>query len=254
MTDTVYMRGPFWIDPGDHVTPFPPVELALEKPDGLLAFGGDLSPQRLLMAYRNGIFPWYSEGQPILWWSPDPRSVLFPEGLKISRSLRRRLKKQEYGVTLDRAFPEVIWNCARPRRHDEGTWITPEMRDAYCRLHETGVAHSAECWADEQLVGGLYGVALGRCFFGESMFSHRTDASKVAFVHLVRQLERWEFALIDCQVHSQFLESLGAELVARTEFVALVEQWCEAPGPEAPWRLDREVCEHPEWKPSSAAS
>lgn len=237
------MRGlaPFWLDPHDLSAPFPPVELALDEPDGLLAIGGDLSVERLQMAYRHGIFPWFSEDQPILWWSPNPRMVLFPERLKVSRSLGKSLRRRPFRVTLDQAFTRVVEACSGPRRGESGTWITAEMKQAYARLHQAGLAHSVECWEDgelgEQLVGGLYGVAMGRVFFGESMFSRRTDASKIGFVYLVRQLQRWGYALIDCQVYTEHLESLGAELIPREAFSALLDEWCEVAGRDTPWEL-----------------
>lgn len=226
-----------WIDPGRFL-PFPPVEQALRDPDGLLAFGGDLSPRRLLMAYRAGVFPWYNQGQPILWWSPDPRSVLFPERLKISRSLRKTLRNTEYEVSLDTAFAEVIAACAAPRDEDGGTWITEDMQRAYLHLHELGHAHSVECRHDGELSGGLYGIAIGGVFFGESMFSRRRDASKIAFAHLVKQLMAWDFRLIDCQVHNAHLQSLGAECIARTEFTRLLGEFRDLPGRGGQWRFD----------------
>ncbi|HSH69304.1 MAG TPA: leucyl/phenylalanyl-tRNA--protein transferase [Deferrisomatales bacterium] len=231
------MRGPFWIEPGSPL-PFPPVELALTDPDGLLAIGGDLSPSRLLEAYRHGIFPWFSEGQPILWWSPDPRAVLFPDRLHISRSLGKTLRRGRFRVTADRAFREVVAGCAAPRSGHDGTWITGEMADAYARLHDLGTAHSVEVWESGDLVGGIYGVALGRVFFGESMFSRATDASKVAIVHLARQLQRWEFPLLDCQVHNPHLETLGAERIPRKQFLAALDAHCTRPPVPAPWHLE----------------
>lgn len=232
------MSGLCWIDPYDDEAPFPSVDKALRDPDGLLAVGGSLSTKRLLEAYRSGIFPWYNKGQPILWWSPDPRSVLFPERIKVSRSLRKSLKKGTFRVTMDTDFHGVIQSCAGTRRGSRGTWITPAMLQAYCRLYDLGLAHSVEAWCDGTLVGGLYGVGLGRMFFGESMFSHMTDASKVAFVHFVRQLQAWGYGLIDCQIRSEHLVSLGAEDVMRREFIALLNHWCEQPGQTAPWRFD----------------
>lgn len=229
------MRGlaPYWIDPRDNAFEFPDVSLALTEPDGLLAIGGDLKPQRLLAAYRQGIFPWYNEGQPILWWAPNPRAVLFPERLKVSRSLRKTLRNKHFTVTLDKAFDDVIHACSQPREYEAqpGTWITHEMKQAYQQLHKQGTAHSVECWHDGQLVGGLYGVAIGRVFFGESMFSRRSDASKVAFVTLVQQLRDWGFGLIDCQIHSQHLESLGAETIKREQFTELLDKFCAQPSP-----------------------
>jgi leucyl/phenylalanyl-tRNA--protein transferase len=242
------MRGlaPYWIDPNDSSFHFPEVRHALQEPDGLLAVGGDLSVERLRAAYRQGIFPWYNENQPILWWSPNPRMVLFPEKLKISRSLRKSLRKRPFQVTVDQAFARVVEACSGPRNGEHGTWITPAMKRAYIRLHEEGLAHSVESWYDGQLVGGLYGVALGKVFFGESMFTRRTDASKVAFVHLVRQLQRWGYAVIDCQVHTTHLESLGAETIPREQFSTLLDQWCPEQGQAAPWTLE----EPPETDPT----
>jgi leucyl/phenylalanyl-tRNA---protein transferase len=197
---------------------FPPAHYA--DPDGLLAVGGDLSPERLLLAYREGIFPWYSEHSPPLWWSPDPRLVLFPGELKISTSLQRVMRKKRFRVTMDAAFLEVIERCASvKRRDDEGTWIVPEMVEAYHLLHRLGFAHSVESWQDGELSGGLYGVVMGRVFFGESMFAQRTDASKVAFVRLVQLLQRWQFALIDCQVTTAHLKRFGAREISRQEFL-----------------------------------
>jgi len=224
------------LDPNHPDAPFPPVEMAETEPDGLLAVGGDLSPRRLLQAYRQGIFPWYSEGQPILWWSPDPRTVLFPERLKISRSLAKTLRNKPFRVTFDRAFEAVIDACAEPRDKASGTWITTEMKAAYIRLHQLGHAHSAEVWSQGRLVGGLYGIAIGRVFFGESMFTRIRDASKVAFVRLTRQLQAAGFTLIDCQVYSAHLLSLGAEEIDRHSFCQLLARWCpqHASGPD--WR------------------
>lgn len=204
--------------------PFPPLPAALKNPNGLIAIGGDLSPQRLLNAYRHGIFPWFSEGEPILWWSPDPRMVLFPDELKISRSLAKRLKRQDYEVRYDTAFREVMTACsAAPRDGQNGTWIVPEMVDAYCRLHEQGYAHSAETWINGELVGGLYGVKIGRMFYGESMFHHVTDASKIAFVHLVKRLQENGTGMIDCQMHTAHLASLGAREIPRKAFASRLE-------------------------------
>ena len=202
---------------------FPPVGQALTEPDGLLAAGGTLQPEILLDAYRHGIFPWYSEGQPILWWSPDPRCVLFPEKLKISRSLRKTLNKNLYEITQDTAFREVMQACAAPRKRETGTWITAAMLDAYCRMHELGYAHSIECWRDGRLAGGLYGIRIGGMFFGESMFSRDTDASKLALVHLCRDIRP---RLIDVQVYSAHMASLGAEMIPRERFVRYVEEYC----------------------------
>ena len=198
--------------------PFPDPALAETEPNGLLAVGGDLSPQRLRSAYRLGIFPWYGAGQPILWWSPDPRLVLFPDRLRISRSLRKTLRRGAFTVSLDRDFGAVIRACAAPRADAGGTWIVPAMARAYERLHVLGLAHSAEAWRGDELAGGLYGVAMGRVFFGESMFSRASDASKVALAYLARCLSDWGYALIDCQVYTPHLASLGAVEMPRAEF------------------------------------
>ena len=231
----------FLLSPDTEDLRFPPVELA--SPEGLLAVGGDLRAARLLEAYRCGIFPWYNEGQPILWWSPDPRAVLFPPKLKISRSLRNTLRRGVYAVTLDTRFRAVIEACAAPRPKSPagGTWITPEMLDAYTRLHELGYAHSVEAWRAGELVGGLYGVALGGVFFGESMFARAPDASKVAFAHLVRQLEKWGFTLIDCQLPSAHLFSLGAEEIRRRAFLGLLAAGLATPERRGPWRFDPDM-------------
>lgn len=214
---------------------FPAIEQA--SPEGLLAIGGDLNPARLLAAYAHGIFPWYNPGQPILWWSPDPRMVLFPAELRVSRSLDKRVRNGGFEVTLDRAFADVIAGCAAPRGADAGTWITDEMQRAYCALHALGYAHSTECWLDGQLVGGLYGIALGRAFFGESMFSRVPDASKVALVHLVRHLTTREYRFVDCQVRSAHLASLGARDIARSEFTRRLDEALTQATERGPWRL-----------------
>ena len=234
------MRLP-WLDPRDDGQPFPPPDRALTEPDGLLAAGGNLSPRRLLRAYRQGIFPWYSTGQPILWWSPDPRLVLFPESVNISRSLRQTLKKGRFTLTADTAFSATIAACAAPRAGQAGTWITPEMNRAYCRLHRLGHAHSIETWHGNELVGGLYGVAVGQVFFGESMFSAMSDASKVALATLATQLRRWGFALIDCQVRTEHLARMGAVEIARATFLQLLDRYCALPGRDGPWRLDDDL-------------
>lgn len=217
------------LNPKNPEQDFPCVTKALLEPDGLLAIGGCLSSRRLLKAYRQGIFPWYNPGEPILWWSPDPRLVLFPEHLLISRSLRKVLHKKIFSVTFDQVFDEVIGACAKTRLGSTGTWITSDIRQAYNKLHELGVAHSAEAWQDGELVGGLYGVALGKVFFGESMFHRRTDASKVVFVTLVKQLKLWGYQLIDCQVHTHHLISFGANEIARDCFIQLLDRYCDLP-------------------------
>lgn len=216
---------------------FPPVDLA--SPEGLLAVGGDLRPERLLAAYRRGIFPWYSDDQPILWWSPDPRAVLFPEKLKISRSLHKTLRAGKFSVTLDARFREVMTACAQPRpKSTGGTWITPAMIEAYVQLHERGYAHSVEVWREKNLVGGLYGVALGGAFFGESMFAYETDASKVAFARLVPQLVRWGYTLIDCQQYTAHLARFGAEEIRRDRFLQLLAPALALPDRLGRWEFD----------------
>jgi leucyl/phenylalanyl-tRNA--protein transferase len=211
-----------WIERNE---PFPPVEEALRRPSGLLCAGADLSPARLVDAYRHGIFPWFSTGEPILWWSPDPRMVLFPRELRISRSLGKTLRRGGYTVRLDSAFAEVIRACAEPRSSAGGTWITTQMQEAYGALHELGHAHSVETWVGGKLSGGLYGVAIGRAFYGESMFSHASDASKIALAHLVRLLERRGYVVIDCQMTTAHLASLGAREIRRGEFVHGLKDW-----------------------------
>jgi leucyl/phenylalanyl-tRNA---protein transferase len=226
----------FWVQANRLADEFPDTVEALAEPDGLLAAGGDLTPERLLIAYRSGIFPWFSDGQPILWWAPDPRSILYPKRLKISRSLRKTLKREPFRLTVDRAFESVIRACAAPRGNQAGTWITDSMIEAYGTLHRHGHAHSIECWATNELVGGLYGVAIGRVFFGESMFSRTTDASKVAIVTLSRQLSQWGYQLIDCQVHNPHLASLGAETIPREDFNVMLTNLCADPPSASAWR------------------
>ena len=206
---------------------FPPVAKALREPNGLLAAGGDLSPQRLLAAYRRGIFPWFSAGEPLLWWSPDPRMVLFPGELKISRSLAKTLRNADYEVRLDTAFGDVIRACARkPRAGQSGTWITPEMQQAYRELHRLGYAHSVETWIAGKLAGGLYGIAIGQVFYGESMFADARDASKIALAHLCAYLKLRGFGIIDCQMETRHLASLGARPIPRCDFVARLDALC----------------------------
>jgi leucyl/phenylalanyl-tRNA--protein transferase len=211
-----------WLTPEGDREWFPPLEQALDEPEGLLAAGGDLSPPRLLAAYRRGIFPWYSAGQPVLWWSPDPREVLAPGEFRCSRSLSKTLRNRGFEVTFDRDFAAVVDACAQAREHSTGTWITPEMHAAYCELHRAGRAHSVEVRLDGRLVGGLYGVLMGRVFFGESMFSRERDASKVALAQLVERGIVAELQLIDCQLPTAHLRSLGSKPMARIEFSALV--------------------------------
>jgi len=225
-----------WLDSPQ--SSFPDIGLALADPNGLLAAGGDLNPQRLLEAYSSGIFPWFEEGQPVLWWSPDPRMVLFPEDLRVSKSLQKILNKPLYTVTLDEAFAEVITCCAQPRRGSPDTWITDEMQTAYMQLFDEGHAHSVEVWRDGDLVGGLYGVALGQLFFGESMFSFESNTSKIALVNLVKQLQEWNYKLIDCQISSEHLESLGAIEISREKFRQQLHELLPRPGKAPPWELD----------------
>jgi len=216
---------------------FPPAEAA--EPSGLLAVGGDLAPERILLGYTQGIFPWPLVEEPLLWFSPDPRMVLEPDSLHVSRNLHKRLRRRDFEVRLDSAFERVVRACAEvPRRGEAGTWITPSMQRAYRRLHELGFAHSAETWRAGELVGGLYGVALGGCFFGESMFALESDASKVAFAELVRQLAAWKFTLVDCQVHTEHLERFGALEWPRTRFLTALERALKRPTLRGPWRFD----------------
>jgi len=227
---------------------FPPVTQALRSPNGLLAVGGDLSAARLLEAYRHGIFPWFSEGEPILWWSPDPRMVLVPREFKVSHSLRKTLRNGRYEVRVDSApstglrtgFEQVMRACAAPREGAHGTWIHEEMITAYCELHSMGYAHSVETWMGNELAGGLYGIAIGRMFYGESMFSHSTDASKIALAHLAAQLDRWNFGMIDCQMNTPHLASLGAREIPRKEFIARLRDLINYP-PVNAWHFDDDL-------------
>ncbi|PRB81583.1 leucyl/phenylalanyl-tRNA--protein transferase [Pseudomonas sp. MYb185] len=214
-----------WLDPDS--LDFPPSHEALASPNGLLAVGGDLRPDRLLAAYRRGIFPWYEQGQPLLWWSPDPRTVVAPDAVHISRSMRKFLRKTPLRITFDRDFAAVIRACAEPRDYTDATWITEEMQQAYLELHRRGMAHSVEIWDEGELVGGLYGVALGKAFFGESMFSRRSNASKTAFLALARHLQAGGCELIDCQMPTEHLQSLGANEIPRAAFVAVLQQLCD---------------------------
>jgi len=216
---------------------FPDPELA--EPSGLLGVEGDLQPARLILAYRSGIFPWYSHEQPILWFSPDPRMVFEPSGVHVGRSLRKRLRRDDYQVTMDTAFARVIHACAEVPRDDQGgTWITGDMERAYTELHELGYAHSVEVWRENELVGGLYGVSIGGMFAGESMFSTATDASKVGFVRFAAQLQRWCFTLIDAQLHSDHLARLGGYEIPRHRYLERLAQALEAPTRPGPWRFD----------------
>jgi leucyl/phenylalanyl-tRNA--protein transferase len=224
-----------WLTPDDPPQQFPPVETALREPDGLLAAGGDLRPERLLAAYRQGIFPWYDEGQPLLWWSPDPRCVFQKGDFHVSRRMRRELRRSTAELRFNTAFAEVIRACAAPRRYEHGTWITDDMIDAYERLHRAGWAHSIEVWQDEALIGGLYGLVIGRAVFGESMFSLRSNASKIALLALDRMLSDDTFGIIDCQVQSSHLLSLGATTIPRSSFVATLGRLCETPTAFESW-------------------
>jgi len=217
-------------------------ELFFPEPDeaddtGLLAFGGDLSIERLTLAYTKGIFPWYEEGMPVLWWSPDPRMILFPEKMIISHSLKQTIKKNKFLITFDRDFEAVINECSVTSRNgQDGTWITQEMKSAYTRLHKAGLAHSVESWVEGKLVGGLYGVALGKAFFGESMFHSETDASKVALFQLVEKLKQWKFEIIDAQVYTTHLESLGGEMIPRSQYLGILQKAVIKPGMNDSWK------------------
>ncbi|MAC71151.1 MAG: leucyl/phenylalanyl-tRNA--protein transferase [Gammaproteobacteria bacterium] len=226
-----------WLEP-DAEPAFPPVETAMTDPDGLLAAGGKLSPAWLVTAYSQGIFPWFEVGQPVLWWSPDPRLVIYPERVKISRSMRKLIRKQPYLITMDSNFAAIIHSCKSERDNATGTWITDEMQAAYIRLHEFGLAHSIEVWAGSAIVGGLYGVALGKVFFGESMFSRQANASKIALIALALQLQRWQFGLIDCQVSSQHLLSMGAEAISRHNFCVQLRDLAAHDLQPGPWNFD----------------
>lgn len=228
---------PFWLDPFPVM--FPPTDIAMTDPNGLLAVGGDLTPEWLLLAYSKGLFPWFSEEDPILWWTPDPRAVLMIDELKVRRSLKKTIRKGHFKVTLDKAFKEVMLACAQaPREGQDGTWITEEMLAAYSALHEKGHAHSVEVWQNNELVGGLYGVAIGKVFFGESMFSKQTDASKVALVALCQQLKAWGFNMIDAQVTSDHLLSLGAIEIPRSEFESQLLIDSQKPFPAQKWQFE----------------
>ncbi len=227
-----------WLNNG---APFPPVEQALIKPNGLLAAGGSLSAHCLLDAYRQGIFPWFNTGEPILWWSPNPRMVLIPAEFKISRSLRKTLRDKSYEVRTDSAFEQVMRACAAPRHEQSGTWIHEDMITAYTELHQMGVAHSVEIWMKGNLVGGLYGISIGHMFYGESMFSHATDASKIALAHLTAQLQRWGYGMIDCQMSTPHLASLGAREIPRAEFMHRLKELIHCLDTPHKWQFDHEL-------------
>lgn len=224
-----------WLDPFTY--DFPPIGSALKDPNGLLAAGGDLSAARLVSAYKHGIFPWFNPGEPILWWSPDPRCCLKPENIHISRSLKKRIRRTEFTITFDRCFETVIAACAAPRQYSEDSWISSEMQQAYLSLHQQGVAHSVELWRDNELAGGLYGIAMGKLFFGESMFSRSTDSSKIAFAFFARQLQKWGYALIDCQIENDHLTSMGAVSIPRIDFQRYLDDFLDEV-PEHEWVFD----------------
>lgn len=218
----------YWVKDNIIASDFPDINRALKEPDGLLAIGGDLRPERLIDAYSRGIFPWNNDGQPILWWSPEPRWVMFPDRIRISRSLIKVLNKKCFSITFNRYFQSVIKMCAAPRKDCEDTWITGDILNSFNQLHKIGYAHSVECWLDNELVGGLYGIAMGKIFFGESMFSRISNASKVALVYLARVLASQQFKLIDCQVYTKHLESLGAVAISRKKFEEYLHQHCQS--------------------------
>jgi len=228
-----------WLEDSGGV--FPPASEAFKEPNGLLCAGGDLVPEILLSAYSQGIFPWFDDDQPILWWSPDPRMVIELDAFEPSRSLRKLLRRGGFTFSLDTSFAQVIQSCAAPRNDDAGTWITGEMQNAYTALHDLGFAHSVEVWQDGALVGGLYGVAIGKQFFGESMFSKVSNASKAALSTLAKQLRRWDFALVDCQVANPHLESLGAVEIARSDFLNRIAAACSRPHAQCRWTLDADL-------------
>lgn len=233
-----------WLAGDDETTPLPHPNTALAEPNGLLAIGATLSPNRLESAYRAGIFPWFSVDEPILWWSPNPRAVLFPTQFKASRRLRRTLRQHHYDITLDAAFDEVMHACAAPRTGQPGTWITAEMQTAFNRLHALGMAHSIEVWDNSNLVGGLYGVSFGGAFFGESMFSRHPNTSKIAMAWLCGQLVAWDFLFLDCQMPTSHLLSLGAECLSRTEFLAQLATSQRQPDRLGRWQLSITGCDY----------
>ena len=218
---------------------FPPAQLASQE--GIIATGGDLSPERLLNAYASGIFPWFGQGEPILWWSPSPRAVLEPGDLHVSGSMRKLFRKRRFQVTFDSCFTDVLKHCASPRKYQNGTWLTDEMQEAYTTLHHMGYAHSVEAWLDDELAGGLYGVSLGSCFFGESMFSRFSNSSKYAFITLTRTLFKNGFTLIDCQVPNNHLERMGVKSVSRSEFLFLLRKGLKTESLVGKWRMAPEM-------------
>ncbi|MES2488758.1 MAG: leucyl/phenylalanyl-tRNA--protein transferase [Pseudomonadota bacterium] len=230
-----------WLDPRDPDQHFPPSHLAMRDPNGLLAIGGDLSITRMLRAYSQGIFPWYNPDEPILWWCPDPRAVLQPDQMKVSRSLGKSIARKDYAITFDRVFSDVLDACAGARAKSRGTWLGSDMQQAYCDLHEQGHSHSIEIWRKGQLIGGLYGVSVGRVFFGESMFSRANDASKIALYYLCEQLKQWSYELIDCQISSAHLASLGAQEISRGAFLELLAPAVQRSGRSGRWQFDIDV-------------
>jgi leucyl/phenylalanyl-tRNA--protein transferase len=234
-----------WLDPRDPNQPFPSPHRAMRDPNGLLAIGGDLSTSRLLRAYSGGIFPWYNPNEPILWWCPDPRAVLEPAAFHVSHSLEKRIRKPDYAVSLDRAFDDVLDGCTATRRGSHGTWLGPDMKRAYLELFAAGHAHSAEVWRSGRLVGGLYGVAMGRTFFGESMFSVETDCSKLALYWLCQQLVAWSFELVDCQIASEHLRTLGATEMPRERFLSRLKASQQQPSRIGSWTFDIDVPSDP---------
>ena len=227
-----------WLDPRDPRQPFPPAQQAMRNPNGLLAIGGDLSAERLISAYSQGIFPWFNPNEPILWWCPDPRAVLIPEQFHRSRSLDKRLRQGDFAISIDRAFDAVLDGCSGPRANSRGTWLGRDMKQAYRTLFDRGLCHSVEVWRHGQLIGGLYGLALGRAYFGESMFSHETDASKIALCVLCWQLQAWEYALVDCQIASSHLHRLGAVELPRERFLRQLADAVREPGRTGHWQFD----------------
>ena len=231
-----------WLDPKDPHYPFPSPDDALDSPEGLVAAGGDLNPTRILRAYRQGIFPWYEEGQPILWWSPDPRGILFPAKFNAHKSLLRTIKRQQWKVTYDHAFQRVMVACAEPRSYSKGTWITKDMINAYCHLHQLGHAHSLEIWnQSDKLIGGIYGISMGSVFFGESMFSRVTDASKVALLYLSANLDLWDYHLLDTQLPSSHLEFLCGEPISRQHYLTLLDRFSQQPAKDNAWDVNFSV-------------
>ena len=230
-----------WLDPRDADQPFPPPHRAMRDPNGLLAIGGDLSVTRLIRAYSSGIFPWFNPNEPILWWSPDPRAILAPSAFHTSHSLAKRIRQADFAVTMDCAFNEVLEGCGGARGARSDTWLGSDMKRAYAELHAIGLCHSVEVWRLGQLIGGLYGVSVGLVFFGESMFSRATDASKLALHYLARQLDAWRFTMIDCQISSAHLHRLGARDISRERFLAELKRAAAAPGRTGAWRFELPV-------------